>query len=155
MWCDFWDWASALQPHSHTHILTIPCTFYDVINGIQDLKICSHADSLILSLILSDSLSAPLCQLLFVSSCLSAPVCQHLSVQGLCIRWWLSADEPWQCLLSCRELATAMRNPEGPEAFLSRLPVHQDGSCNGLQHYAALGRDPVGAAQVCGKPPVI
>jgi len=63
-------------------------------------------------------------------------------------QWWLNADEPWQCLLSCRELATAMRNPEGPEAFLSRLPVHQDGSCNGLQHYAALGRDPVGAAQV-------
>jgi DNA-directed RNA polymerase len=24
---------------------------------------------------------------------------------------------------------------------MSNLPVHQDGSCNGLQHYAALGRD--------------
>jgi hypothetical protein len=23
------------------------------------------------------------------------------------------------------------------------LPVHMDGSCNGLQHYAALGRDEV------------
>lgn len=29
---------------------------------------------------------------------------------------------------------------------LSRRP--QDGSCNGLQHYAALGRDSVGAASV-------
>jgi len=29
-----------------------------------------------------------------------------------------------------------------------RLPVHQDGSCNGLQHYAALGGDLEGAKQV-------
>nr|XP_016854711.1 PREDICTED: DNA-directed RNA polymerase, mitochondrial [Anolis carolinensis] len=28
------------------------------------------------------------------------------------------------------------------------LPLSQDGSCNGLQHYAALGRDVVGAASV-------
>jgi DNA-directed RNA polymerase len=26
--------------------------------------------------------------------------------------------------------------------------VHQDGSCNGLQHYAALGRDEAGGEQV-------
>lgn len=26
-------------------------------------------------------------------------------------------------------------------AFPSSLPVHVDGSCNGLQHYAALARD--------------
>ena len=28
------------------------------------------------------------------------------------------------------------------------MPIHQDGSCNGLQHYAALGRDHLGAAAV-------
>jgi DNA-directed RNA polymerase len=28
------------------------------------------------------------------------------------------------------------------------LPVHQDGTCNGLQHYAAMGRDIEGAEQV-------
>ena len=28
------------------------------------------------------------------------------------------------------------------------LPVHMDGSCNGLQHYAALGRDQEGAVKV-------
>lgn len=28
------------------------------------------------------------------------------------------------------------------------MPVHQDGSCNGLQHYAALGRDMTGGFAV-------
>ena len=35
-----------------------------------------------------------------------------------------------------------------PETFESSLPVHMDGSCNGLQHYAALGRDKVGGTAV-------
>lgn len=37
---------------------------------------------------------------------------------------------------------------EDPTAFESNLPIHQDGTCNGLQHYAALGGDSVGAQQV-------
>ncbi|CAF1783185.1 BnaC09g42140D [Brassica napus] len=35
-----------------------------------------------------------------------------------------------------------------PETVLSYIPIHQDGSCNGFQHYAALGRDTVGAEAV-------
>lgn len=62
-------------------------------------------------------------------------------------RWWLEAEDPWQCLAACIELTNAMRHPD-PTEFLSRLPIHQDGSCNGLQHYAALGGDQVGAEQV-------
>ena len=31
---------------------------------------------------------------------------------------------------------------------MTGVPVHMDGSCNGLQHYAALGRDVAGAAEV-------
>ena len=31
---------------------------------------------------------------------------------------------------------------------LSLSPLSQDGSCNGLQHYAALGRDVIGATSV-------
>ncbi|PWN18317.1 DNA/RNA polymerase [Microstroma glucosiphilum] len=63
-------------------------------------------------------------------------------------RWWLQADDPWQCLATCHELYNALNHPEGPENFPSRLPVHQDGTCNGLQHYAALGGDLDGAKQV-------
>ena len=37
---------------------------------------------------------------------------------------------------------------DDPTAYLSSLPVHQDGTCNGLQHYAALGGDDQGARQV-------
>ena len=46
---------------SHTHILTITCTWcYDEIKGTQHLKICSHADSLILSRVVSHCLSPAL-----------------------------------------------------------------------------------------------
>lgn len=62
-------------------------------------------------------------------------------------RWWTKADDPWQCLATCIELRNALESPE-PEAYECALPVHQDGTCNGLQHYAALGGDAVGAAQV-------
>jgi DNA-directed RNA polymerase len=62
-------------------------------------------------------------------------------------RWWLKAEDAWQCLAACKELTKALRSPI-PEEFVSRLPVHQDGTCNGLQHYAALGGDQKGAEQV-------
>ncbi|KAL0574450.1 DNA-directed RNA polymerase [Marasmius crinis-equi] len=62
-------------------------------------------------------------------------------------RWWTHADDPWQCLSTCMELHAALTS-ENPEEFVSCLPVHQDGTCNGLQHYAALGGDSRGAEQV-------
>ncbi|KAG7137864.1 DNA-directed RNA polymerase like protein [Verticillium longisporum] len=62
-------------------------------------------------------------------------------------RWWLKAEDPWQCLAACFELKAALESPE-PTKFVSHLPVHQDGTCNGLQHYAALGGDTWGAKQV-------
>lgn len=62
-------------------------------------------------------------------------------------RWWAQSDEPWQTLACCVEIAKAVRSGN-PETFKSHFPVHQDGSCNGLQHYAALGRDSIGAYSV-------
>uniref|UniRef100_A0A8D0EN79 DNA-directed RNA polymerase n=1 Tax=Strix occidentalis caurina TaxID=311401 RepID=A0A8D0EN79_STROC len=70
-------------------------------------------------------------------------------------KWWMNTDEPWQALACCMEIAKASRSPD-PAAYVSHFPVHQDGSCNGLQHYAALGRDLIGAMSVnlmpCGVP---
>ncbi|XP_049876277.1 DNA-directed RNA polymerase, mitochondrial [Pectinophora gossypiella] len=61
--------------------------------------------------------------------------------------WWQQSEEPWQTLACCMEVANAVRSPN-PEEYRCGFPVHQDGSCNGLQHYAALGGDAAGAAAV-------
>ncbi|KAL8728168.1 MAG: hypothetical protein Q9166_005562 [cf. Caloplaca sp. 2 TL-2023] len=62
-------------------------------------------------------------------------------------RWWLQAEDPWQCLATCIELRNALESPDA-HAYVSKLAIHQDGTCNGLQHYAALGGDSMGARQV-------
>ncbi|KAL2634219.1 hypothetical protein R1flu_005698 [Riccia fluitans] len=62
-------------------------------------------------------------------------------------RWWLEAEDPFQCLATCMAIRDALVSGN-PEKFVCNLPVHQDGSCNGLQHYAALGRDQIGAEAV-------
>eukprot|EP00258_Populus_trichocarpa_P013771 XP_002325119.2 DNA-directed RNA polymerase 3, chloroplastic isoform X1 [Populus trichocarpa] len=62
-------------------------------------------------------------------------------------RWWLKAEDPFQCLAACINLSEAL-NSASPHTVISHLPIHQDGSCNGLQHYAALGRDTLEAAAV-------
>ncbi|KAK5256506.1 DNA-directed RNA polymerase, partial [Cryomyces antarcticus] len=62
-------------------------------------------------------------------------------------RWWLGAEDEWQCLAACFELKHALDSPD-PTRYVSHLPIHQDGTCNGLQHYAALGGDKAGAQQV-------
>lgn len=60
---------------------------------------------------------------------------------------WLEADKPWQYLAWCFEWAFAMLSDD-PAAFVSHLPIALDGSCNGLQHFAAMLRDPVAGAAV-------
>ena len=62
-------------------------------------------------------------------------------------RWWQAAEDPWQTLAACMEVRNALAWGD-VAAFPSRLPVQVDGSCNGLQHYAALSRDARGAAAV-------
>ena len=42
------------------------------------------------------------------------------------------------------DLSQAMKS-KNPEEYVSHCHVHVDGSCNGMQHYAALGRDDRGA----------
>ncbi|CAI2292669.1 unnamed protein product [Caenorhabditis sp. 36 PRJEB53466] len=62
--------------------------------------------------------------------------------------WWMASEEPWQTLAACMEIENALRYGHDVKQFPSQLPIHQDGSCNGLQHYAALGRDNEGGVQV-------
>jgi DNA-directed RNA polymerase len=58
---------------------------------------------------------------------------------------WRNAEEPLQFLAWCFEAADWSRQGA---AYRSRLRVALDGSCNGLQHFAAMLRDAVGGAQV-------
>ena len=62
-------------------------------------------------------------------------------------RWWLGAEDPFQCLSARMYLSDASKS-SCPESLVCHMPVHQDGSCNGLQHYAALGKDKLGAEVV-------
>lgn len=62
-------------------------------------------------------------------------------------RWWLDGEEPWQVLAACIALKEAHELPD-PTKYICHLYVAQDGSCNGLQHYAALGGDADGAKAV-------
>jgi len=67
------------------------------------------------------------------------------------LAWWATADDPFQLLAACTEVAAAVGRHGGAaamEAHVSALPVQMDGSCNGLQHYAALGRDVGGGTAV-------
>lgn len=58
-------------------------------------------------------------------------------------RKWMNAGSPFQFLAFCKEwLGFTMQG----EAFVSHIPVSWDGSCNGLQNYSAMLRDPIGGA---------
>lgn len=39
-------------------------------------------------------------------------------------RWWLKAEDPFQCLAVCINLTEALRS-SSPETFISHIPVHQ------------------------------
>ena len=54
---------------------------------------------------------------------------------------------PFQGMATCIEIIAAIDSGD-PISYNCALPVHMDGSCNGLQHYAALGRDRVGGKAV-------
>lgn len=56
--------------------------------------------------------------------------------------WWTEADKPWCFLAWCFECQRVA------DTGMSSLPVSVDGSCNGLQHFSAMLRDPVGGAAV-------
>ena len=58
--------------------------------------------------------------------------------------WWAEADSPFVFLTWCFEFAEWVKDP----SFKSRIPIAMDGSCNGLQHYSAMLRDPVGGKAV-------
>ncbi len=59
--------------------------------------------------------------------------------------WWTEAEKPFQFYAFCVEWVGYETSGVG---YRSRLPIAQDGTCNGLQHFAALFRDEKGGAAV-------
>ena len=62
------------------------------------------------------------------------------------VRMWQDADKPWMFLAFCFEWAAFRAAEKRGEVFVSSLPVAMDGTCNGLQIFSLLLRDPVGGA---------
>src|SRR5689334_1249230 len=62
--------------------------------------------------------------------------------------FWRGADDPWQFLAFCFEWADYLDAENEGRPFISHLPVAVDGTCNGLQHFSAMLRDPVGGEAV-------
>jgi len=56
-------------------------------------------------------------------------------------RWWTKAEEPWSFLAWCFEWSEFVVEGLG---YKSSIPVCLDGSNNGLQHFSAMLRDPIG-----------
>jgi DNA-directed RNA polymerase len=69
---------------------------------------------------------------------------------------WMDYEDPWKLLAAVVEFVDCLTTCGVPNnwtrsglesfasGFQSRTPVAMDGSCNGLQHYSAIGLDPVG-----------
>ncbi|MCW2317100.1 DNA-directed RNA polymerase [Rhodoblastus acidophilus] len=66
---------------------------------------------------------------------------------------WASTDKPFECLAAIFEWVQFLAVGWG---YVSHLPIHVDGTCNGIQHLSAMTRDEVAGAYVnltpSGKP---
>ena len=81
-------------------------------------------------------------------------MCRDIAADPLTFTQWVNADSPYGFLAWCFEYARYLDAlDEGTQdQFVTHLPVHQDGSCSGIQHYSAMLRDEVGAKAVNLKP---
>jgi DNA-directed RNA polymerase len=72
--------------------------------------------------------------------------------EALKTTWWWTAEKPWRFLAACFEWA---KDRDDPKNFKSYLPIAMDGTCNGLQHLSAIGRDKEGgrATNLSGNKP--
>lgn len=69
---------------------------------------------------------------------MNAPMILTCAVEPLTDTRWMQADKPFQFLAACFEWLGY--DLEGDD-FVSHLPIAMDGSCSGLQHFAAMLRD--------------
>ena len=68
----------------------------------------------------------------------------EMAADPLSHRWWTEVDKPFQFLAAAFEWAGYIND----ENHLCSLPIMVDGTCNGLQHFAAMLRDEVAGREV-------
>lgn len=73
------------------------------------------------------------------------PMILACAVDPLANMDWAKQDEPFMFLRFCLEWAGLKEHGYG---FLSRMPIHLDATCSGLQHYSAMLRDDIGGQSV-------
>lgn len=73
------------------------------------------------------------------------PVIQDWTKDPITYNSWMDTEDPWQTLAAAFEWTEALNSGDVVN-FKSNLPVAVDGSCNGLQHFSAIGKDPIGGA---------
>lgn len=76
---------------------------------------------------------------------------RDIAADPLTFREWANADEPWQFLAWAIEWNRLLEWEDAGKAaadFPSQIPVAQDGSCSGIQHYSAMLQDRRGGAEV-------
>ncbi|MGH1375998.1 MAG: DNA-directed RNA polymerase [Alphaproteobacteria bacterium] len=62
--------------------------------------------------------------------------------------FWTEASKPWQFLAFCFEWVGYLDAERNGESFVSHLPIAQDGSCSGIQHFSAMLKDEEGGSAV-------
>lgn len=62
--------------------------------------------------------------------------------KGAGLDFWQAADKPWQFLQAAMDYAEWKKDPL---VHRCRVAVPLDGTCSGIQHFSAMGRDPIGA----------
>ncbi|RDX89645.1 DNA-directed RNA polymerase 3, chloroplastic, partial [Mucuna pruriens] len=59
-------------------------------------------------------------------------------INGNC--WWLTAEDPFQCLAACINLSEALRS-SSPNSFISHLPIHQVKTKFSLEAFKAMKKE--------------
>jgi DNA-directed RNA polymerase, mitochondrial len=68
-----------------------------------------------------------------------------IAADPLADKSWTSCDKPFVALAAILDWVGFLKQGFG---YVSHLPVHVDGTCNGIQHLAAMTRDAVAGQQV-------
>lgn len=84
----------------------------------------------------------------FAWTCANEALLRRIDADPLANTEWSRAEKPWQTLAAVYEWVGYLKARDRGLPYVSRLPVMVDGTCNGIQHLAAMTRDELAGAYV-------